>query len=63
VALVREFQIREFERLQFRADGFNVLNKTRFNNPGATLSSPSTFGQITSAQDPRIMQVALKFMF
>jgi hypothetical protein len=63
VALVREFQIREFGRLQFRADGFNVLNKTRFNNPGATLSSPSTFGQITSAQDPRIMQVALKFMF
>jgi hypothetical protein len=35
----------------------------RFNNPSVTLTIPSTFGNITSAQDPRIMQLAMKFTF
>jgi len=62
-ALVREFGIRERENLQFRAEAFNVLNNVRFNNPALTLSTPSTFGNITSAQDPRILQLAMKFNF
>jgi hypothetical protein len=63
MALVREFRIREGESLQFRAEAFNVLNNVRFNNPSVTLSNPSTFGNITSAQDPRILQLAMKFTF
>jgi hypothetical protein len=31
-------------------------------NPGTTLTT-STFGEITAAQDPRIMQLAMKFTF
>jgi hypothetical protein len=67
-AIVREFRIRESERLEFRAEAFNVLNATRFNNPGVTLSTATSFGIITSSSttgstDPRIMQLAMKFVF
>jgi len=62
-ALVREFRIRERMALQFRAEAFNVLNNVRFNNPSVTLSNPGTFGNILSAQDPRILQLAMKFTF
>jgi hypothetical protein len=61
IALVRTFPLRERMNLQFRFEAFNVLNNVRFNNPGTTLSSTSTFGNITSAQDPRILQLAMKF--
>jgi hypothetical protein len=62
-ALVREFGIRERQNLQFRAEAFNVFNNVRFNNPSVTLTAPSTFGNITSAQDPRILQLAMIFNF
>jgi hypothetical protein len=63
MAVVREFSIREGMNLQFRAEAFNVLNNVRFKNPAVTLSNPSTFGNITSAEDPRILQLAMKFTF
>ena len=72
MALVREFRIMEGRNLQFRAEAFNVFNNVRFNannagssitNPSVTLSNPSTFGNITSAGDPRILQLAMKFNF
>jgi hypothetical protein len=63
MAVVREFSIREGMNLQFRAEAFNVLNNVRFKNPAITFSNPSTFGNITSAEDPRILQLAMKFTF
>jgi hypothetical protein len=63
IALVRTFPIREHMNAQFRFEAFNILNNVRFNNPGTTLSSTSTFGNITGAQDPRILQLAMKFNF
>ncbi|HEX4134815.1 MAG TPA: carboxypeptidase regulatory-like domain-containing protein [Bryobacteraceae bacterium] len=63
MAAVREFRVRERENLQFRVEAFNVFNNVRFMNPGTTLSAASTFGEITAAQDPRIMQLAMKFTF
>jgi hypothetical protein len=63
IAMVRELPIREGMNFQFRAEAFNVLNKVRFKNPAVTLSNPSTFGNITSAEDPRILQLAMKFTF
>jgi hypothetical protein len=63
VALVREFRVREGENLQVRVEAFNLFNNVRFNNPSVTFSNPSTFGNITSAQDPRIMQLAMKYTF
>lgn len=52
----------ERTHLQFRAEYFNVLNRANFNNPNITQNSAG-FGQITSAQDPRIGQLALKLVF
>jgi hypothetical protein len=63
VALVRQFRIIEGHRLEIRGEAFNVTNSLRLNNPGTTLSTPSTFGIVNSAQDPRIMQMALKYTF
>jgi hypothetical protein len=62
-SLVREFRVREGESLQLRFEGFNLLNGVRFNNPAVTYSASSTFGTITGAMDPRILQLAMKFVF
>ena len=62
MALSRDFALTERFRLEARAEGFNVINHTNFNGPSATLTS-STFGRITSAGDPRILQFALKLIF
>jgi hypothetical protein len=56
------FRATEGHRLQFRAESFNLFNRVNFNNPGATISSKSA-GTITSANDPRILQFALKYLF
>lgn len=48
--------------LEFRAETFNTLNHTQWNSLNANYGS-SQFGQITSAFDPRVFQLALKFMF
>jgi Carboxypeptidase regulatory-like domain len=54
----------EHQRIQFRAEAFNALNNVNFNDPSSiTLSSPSTFGQFSSAQPPRVMQFALRYEF
>jgi hypothetical protein len=74
VALVREFPLHENVNLQVRAEAFNLFNNVRFNNlnvnslgqgstTNTTLSAASTFGTITGAQDPRILQLALKLTF
>ena len=61
-SLFRTFQVREKQRLEFRAEAFNVTNAFRMNDPTTNLNS-NTFGQVISAKDPRIMQFALKYVF
>jgi hypothetical protein len=63
MSLVRELTIREKNRVEFRAEAFNLLNHVVPNNPGASISTLATFGKITTFQDPRIMQFALKYLF
>jgi Carboxypeptidase regulatory-like domain len=65
MALVRSFKIRESKSLQFRWEVFNVPNKVNLGTiGGASLTtSASSFGVISSAGAPRIMQFALKFVF
>ena len=61
-SLSRTFAIKEAQRIEVRAEAFNLTNSFRRNNPGTGLNS-NTFGQVTSALDPRIMQFALKYVF
>jgi Carboxypeptidase regulatory-like domain len=61
-ALSRTFQVTETKRFEVRAEAFNITNSFRRGNPTTALNS-NTFGQITTALDPRIMQFALKYVF
>jgi hypothetical protein len=63
MSLLKNTKITEGSSLQFRFEAFNVFNHAQFNNPAANAKSASTFGTITTALDPRIMQAALKFEF
>jgi hypothetical protein len=62
IALEKDTIISENMSVQFRAEFFNVFNHTQFNNPSGDFSS-SQFGVVTSARDPRIGQLSLKFVF
>ena len=62
VALSRNFRFKESQRIQFRAEAFNVTNSFRMENP-TTLFTSANFGQVIAAKDPRIMQFALKYFF
>lgn len=68
LSLVKTFAITERFKAQFRADSFNVWNHTQFkgdaNNGGISLDQGSSnFGAVTAAFDPRVFQLALKFLF
>ena len=64
MSLVKNFPLlpRENSKLQFRADFFNLFNNVNFNSP-TTSSSSSVFGKITSAQNARQVQLALRVSF
>jgi hypothetical protein len=73
LALTRNFRITERQKVQVRGEAFNLTNSFRAGvappslgagGPGVSLALGSlNFGQITSALDPRILQLALKYMF
>ncbi len=62
MALHKSAQFHERYSLEFRAEFFNVFNHTQFNGPSGNQSSAS-FGRVSTARDPRIGQVALRFAF
>jgi hypothetical protein len=60
----KKIPLSETKYLQFRAEIFNVFNRTNFSNPdGHYQDGPTEFGKITSAGDPRLLQFAMKFFF
>jgi hypothetical protein len=62
VGIFRNFRIVEGLVLQLRGEAFNTLNHTNFQ--GVNVTSTSTgFGQITTARDNRILQIAGKIKF
>ena len=62
MGIFKNFPFRDRYRIQFRAEFFNVLNHANFGNPSNAVNA-GAFGSITSAADPRIGQLALKFLF
>jgi len=64
LSLMRSFRVRGENRLHFRAEIYNIFNRTNFGLPGATLSDSSNFGRISSLQGyPRRIQAALRYEF
>ena len=61
LSLHKDFQITERFRLQFRSDFVNAFNHVQYNAPNMSLGS--TMGQITGAQPPRNIQLALKLYY
>ena len=63
VSMLKNFDITERVRAQFRAEFFNLPNHTNLGGPGANISVASAVGRITSAGDPRQIQFGLKVLF
>lgn len=65
LSLQRTFQIRETKAVQFRVETFNVFNHTQFFGPAAVNGdvNNSLFGHVVNAAPPRLIQLALKYIF
>ena len=61
-SLHKDTRIREAMTLQFRAEFFNFFNHAQFNNPNGNFNS-SLFGYVSTARDPRIGQMSMKFLW
>jgi hypothetical protein len=62
LSLFKNIAFGDTHRLQLRFEAFNVFNQTRFNNPVGAANS-GDFGRITSAQDGRVIQLGVKYLF
>jgi hypothetical protein len=60
--LLKDLPLTESKKLEFRAEFFNIFNHTNFQLPQGDIIN-SSFGFVTSANDPRIGQLAIKFLF
>ncbi|PYV41497.1 MAG: hypothetical protein DMG09_04585 [Acidobacteria bacterium] len=60
--LHKDTQIREGINLQIRVEAFNAFNHAQFGAPNGNFSS-SRFGIVGSAREPRILQLAAKFLW
>ena len=74
MALLKETKFNETMTLELRFEAFNIFNHAQFENPSGLINSGAPdfvggvnqgglFGLVTSARDPRIMQIAAKFRF
>lgn len=65
ISILKSFAVTEHVRAQFRTEFFNFTNTPFLGGPGSlglTVGTP-TFGKITAAGDPRIVQLGLKVVF
>jgi hypothetical protein len=62
LSLFKNIDLRSNHRIQLRVEAFNLLNQTRFGQPGNQIGT-ANFGRITTAEDGRIIQLAAKYSF
>jgi hypothetical protein len=62
MSLFKEFHFAESNFFEFRAESFNTFNHTNFTSVSTTYGS-SSFGQVTAAADPRILEFSLRYKF
>ena len=66
MALMKSLPFSESKSLQFRLEAFNVFNHAQFFGPSSVngnINDTSGFGQVVSANSPRLVQAAIKFIF
>jgi hypothetical protein len=64
LSIVKHIRLKKAKQLVFRGEVYNLLNNTNFASPVTDLSSPSTFGRISStAGRARTIQMVLRFSF
>lgn len=64
MAVEKKIFITENQSIHFRTEFFNLTNTPNFANPNNTVSFGPAFGKITNkSNNPRIVQVALKYQF
>ena len=61
-SLYKTFSIKERAQFQFRLESFNTFNHTQPNGIGNSLNN-GNFGQVTSYQDPRALELGGKLTF
>ena len=62
LAVMRRVPLAGPRALELRAEVFNATNTPPLGNPNTTVGA-AAFGTITSAGDPRVVQLAVKFLF
>jgi hypothetical protein len=62
MAVSRVFNFYETQRIEIRAEAYNVTNSFRPGNPNTSVNN-AQFGVIRTSGDPRILQFALKYVF
>jgi hypothetical protein len=62
MAVAKNVSLSESKYFDFRFEFFNVFNHAQFGTPSGLINS-STFGVVTTANNPRIGQIAAKFHF
>jgi len=62
LSLFKNIAVRKDHAIQLRVEAFNLFNQVRFGQPAGTIGT-ATFGQITSADDGRIVQLGVKYIF
>ena len=65
IALLKNVRLTESKSLQFRLEGFNIFNHAQFFGPQSVDGNigSSAFGQVVSADSPRLVQLGAKFFF
>jgi hypothetical protein len=65
MALLKNLRLTESKSLQFRVEAFNIFNHAQFFGPQAVDGNidSSTFGQVVTADPPRLVQFGAKFFF
>ena len=63
MSVTKIFPIHESLHLQLRSEFFNLFNRTNFVSPRRDTMTSGSFGRLTAAGDPRILQFGLKLRF
>ncbi len=62
-SFLKNTPINERSSVQFRAEFFNIWNHAQFFQPDGNITDGVTFGQVSKARAPRLIQFALKLVF